>query len=39
MAKRSSWERMKRLWINLLVIGLGASVAAGSSYGLRWLGY
>jgi len=30
---------MKRLWINLLVIGLGATLAAGSSYGLRWLGY
>jgi hypothetical protein len=30
---------LKRLSINLLTIGLAASLAAGASYGLRWLGY
>jgi hypothetical protein len=39
MATRSYWEKLKRLWVNLVVIGLGATVAAGASYGLRWLGY
>jgi hypothetical protein len=39
MAKRSFSGRLKRLSINLLAIGLAASLAACASYGLRWLGY
>jgi len=35
--KMPSW--MRTLFINLLVIALGASVAGAASYGLRWLGY
>ena len=39
MAGKGMKYRIRRLWVNLLIIGLAVSLAAGASYGLRWLGY